>query len=261
MTAEHLPGFVRSLELEPKPKWPIHLRNTRALHGALSNTFNLAHTRNRPRFTLLPVKGGSGWAAHFLDLPPDALPTRSSINIFKAERMLYMGPVARLRCPARPDEGDYLLAMETKTPVVIRSDGVTRGAPDAGNLASALVMSEVLRLVLRERPRCEDVRVEVLHHATQEARIHVGGEWGGTGTVVGWEGTVYLRANGLGAYLLRLCEVLGLGGRTSLGFGRYRLREVTALADELNRLSGKANGPASRVHEKMARLPVGGLRR
>jgi hypothetical protein len=233
---EYLPGVLRSVALEPVPKWPIALRNTRALHGALSNCFNLPHLRNRPRFTLLPVQGGCGWAAHFLDLGVSALPSTSEVSIFNAVRTLRLGPPTRLRAPGRPEGESHVFALETKTPVVIRSEGVTRSSPDAGNLSSALAMSEVLRLVV-ERPRLEDVVVEVLHHETEETRVHVGGEWGGTGTVVGWEGVVFLRCNTLGAYLLKLGEALGVGGRTSLGFGRYRLREVTSLEDEFSRLA------------------------
>ena len=70
---EYLPGGAFSLRITPPPKWPIELRNTRALHGLATSLIGKPHDTVAPGFVLIPTNTTpSGWAI-YVPAPEDAL--------------------------------------------------------------------------------------------------------------------------------------------------------------------------------------------
>jgi len=221
-----LPGCVRSIDLQPPPRWRVVLRNTRALHGVLTQVWGRPHDRREPNFLLMPWKGGCGWAAQWLVEGAESLPSRLDVNVFNGERRLLLGPPIRLKLPPLPVEDEYVLALETMTPVLIRHGGVTRTEVEASNIVSALCMSSVIERAIGGRADASRIQLSIVHQDTRPSKVHVGGGWGGCGIVVGWEGVLVMRANGYAKRLLDLAALVGIGGRGSLGFGRVRVRNL-----------------------------------
>lgn len=224
----HLPGVIRTLDLAPAPCLPAGLRDTRALHGVLSHVWDVPHHGGRaPNFALLPWPVGIGWAAQWLCPGAESLPSSLPVHVFNAQRELRLGPPMRVKYPKQPTTpGPHRVELRTLTPVVIRTEGVCRPHPDTRVLRGALCSSPLLQQSLGESVHADEVDVQVLDVRTQPVEVRVGGKWGTAGMVSGWEGRVLLSCNAYARYLLSMVELVGMGGRTSLGFGRVRLREV-----------------------------------
>lgn len=227
-SARTLPGCIRSLDLRPEPRWPVALRNTRALHGVLTQVWGRPHDAREPNFLLLPWRGGCGWAAQWLVDGADSLPSRVRVHIFNAERWLMLGPPIRPKMPTPPPEGHYLLAIETVTPLLIRHGGVMRRTLEAANIVSALAQSSVIERALGRRVNVARMSLAIAHQDMRPATVHVGGTWSGCGTVIGCQGLLVVRANSYARHILELAALVGLGGRGSLGFGRIRVRELSS---------------------------------
>lgn len=233
-----IPGCVRAISIHPAPQRPIALRDTRALHGVLTGILGGHRSDGAPAFTLLPwsLETSCGWAVQFVehDGPRES---GHHISLFDESRILSLGPRMRLRLAPRP-AGPAMLCIDTITPVSIRCtmpDGrsLYRVRPRPEHIVSALRSGRRIATITGRdyrRDERESMRLTVLADATHVECTPIGnvraGSWSG-GKIYGWAGRLVLQADETCTYLLRLAELVGLGGRTALGFGRFRLREVT----------------------------------
>jgi hypothetical protein len=234
-----LPGSLRAIQLHPAPRWPIALRNTRPLHGVITTLLNGHHVdTHTPAFALVPWPHGEnccGWALQTLS--PVELVSQHHVSIFSEPRILTLGPRVRLRMPALCTEGEHLLCLDTVTPISVRTgqaDGssVYRTAPAEISIVSALRNSRWIAAATGidlHRGESAPLSVAIVGGETHVERVPVGQTrpktWTG-GVVIGWAGRVILRCDARTRWLLEIAERVGLGGRVSLGFGRFRLRDL-----------------------------------
>lgn len=222
--APYLPGCAATITLTPEPRWPVALRNARALHGVLTKLSDRPHDAHLPGWSLFPY--ADGWAVYW-QIPegePLVAARAHRVNVFNGDRMLTFGPLLRVKAPTVRRRGHQRVRVDAITPVVVRSMGgrVARLTPDAPSIISALTRFYPQRLGLEIPP--EHVCVEVLSHETFQEVVPVGGKWG---LVRGWVGHCVLEVNAVARWLLECADRgLGLGGRTALGFGRVRVTEV-----------------------------------
>jgi hypothetical protein len=131
----HLPGVSMAIDIRPVPQWPIELRNTRGLHGAITSVLatelgrswtrggiDTIHDAHNPHWALRPWQ--SGWAIHWFHEAGPTMANRGfNTTVFDRPSEVRFGPVVRLRAPQVARRGRHRLELETVTPVVIRSDG------------------------------------------------------------------------------------------------------------------------------------------
>jgi hypothetical protein len=243
VTPPMVPGCVRAISLYPEPRWPVALRNTRALHGTLTEIWGQPHRHREgiPNFSLMPWPhrdGCCGWAAQWLDDRARELPSRHHVSIFNEQRVLTLGPVIRYRMPAVQAEKDHILCIDTLTPVVIRRTGnreigktIYRDDPTAENIVSTLRCSRHISTATGldyRRAEGKPLNLEILGGKTHSELVPVGGgkRWGGDGRLRGFSGRLLVRVDSRTRWLLEVAQIVGLGGRISLGFGRVLIREV-----------------------------------
>jgi hypothetical protein len=219
------------------------LRNTRALHGTLTEVWGRPHDHHGgvPNFSLSPwlhSEGCCGWAVQWLDDSAQGFPSRHHVSIYNEHRVLTLGPVVRFRMPALREEAEHLLCLDTVTPVVIRRTGnreigktIYRDKPEASNLISALRCSRYISLAAGldfRKAEADPLRLEIVGGKTHSELVPVGGgkRWGGDGRLRGFAGRLLILCDSRTRWLLEIAALVGLGGRTSLGFGRVRIREV-----------------------------------
>ena len=222
----HIPGGACAISVTPHPKWPIELRNTRGLHGAISTILGElgeAHHTHFPLFALIPWK--SGWAVHW-NTEGGARLTGGTFEaaLFDRPTRFHFGPLVRLRAPTGIRRARQRVRLDTVTPAIIRNDGgaVPCTRPTALSIVSALTGSYQWRLGIKHL-RAEDLCVELVDAATSPSRTPLGGKYG---DVPGWDGSVTLDVNAPARWLLEVASRIGFGGRTAFGFGRIRVTGV-----------------------------------
>lgn len=221
----HLPGGATAISMSPVPQWPIELRNTRALHGAITSILDEPHER-WPKWALIPWQ--RSWAVYWLT------PSGAALALSEREGVLFdrptrfrFGPLVRFRTPTVEKRGRHRVRIDTVTPIVWTDNGRTTPVtcPTATNVANSLSTEFARRLAPSDlwyewvRAR---VRVNLLERATQPAHVPIGGKYG---TVSGWQGSLVLEVNATARWLLLVAERMGLGSRTAFGFGRVRVSE------------------------------------
>lgn len=227
--AVHLPGVSMSIAISPAPRWPIELRNTRALHGALTTILDVGHGPRFNRFALRQTDlSPCGWAVHWWHERGASLASQSfDVELYSRQARITLGPAVRLRAPRIPQRGRRRLRVETITPVCIVSCRRTtsRTSISADNLRETLAGEWLSRFGVEYLKEQDLVRIEVAKvHREQEARVELGSKFG---TVLGWEGVFEVETNAPGHWLLETASRVGLGSRTAFGFGRVRVTEVT----------------------------------
>ena len=223
----HLPGGGLEIAISPPPKWPLDHRNVRALHGLLTGLIDEPHGANVPGFSLVPWPVKSGWGVYLRD---DAHAARLAGKVFRGglfgrEVEISFSTTRRIRAPQIAKRGRVLVRIDALTPVCIRNGGgsTTYTAPIASNLLSAIVQSFPQRLGLVGLDPAA-VLLEIVERHTEPATVHLGGKFG---SIRGWTGHVIVEANAVARWLLACAGLIGLGGRTALGFGRVRVSEVS----------------------------------
>lgn len=217
----HLPGVSTPIEIHPVPRWPIELRNTRGLHGAITSVLGLGHDPHEPYWALRLWR--SGWAVHWLH-PTGAeryVCTTVHAAVYDRPSEIRFGAAVRWRAPRVERRGRQRVCLTTVTPVVIRTDGGASVAERASgaSLASWLATEFARRIApstlwhqwVRER-----VRVEVVSNDTHLTSVPLGDKYG---IVRGWEGSVTLEVNAPARWLLEAASRIGLGSRIAFGFG------------------------------------------
>lgn len=223
----HLPGGAMTVAFDPLPRWPLELRNTPGLHGALTALGGVGHGARFPAFALIPWL--SGWAVYwFRDECLDRANKRVSGALFDRPTQFAFGPLVRFRSPRVARRGRQRVRIDTITPIVIRSNGGATPCvrPAASNLVSAIGAEFLHRLAPSpewDRYVAERIRMEMVRVDTQPATVRFGGKYG---LVRGWEGSVIVEVNAVARWLLEVASRVGLGGRTAFGCGRIRITEV-----------------------------------
>lgn len=226
----HLPGISMSIDVRPVPKWPIELRNTRGLHGALSTILlkgEDAHHQRFPFWFLRPWQ--SGWSVHWFHFRgPELANGLFHVPVYDRPSSVKLGPAVRLRAPVVTKRGRQRVRLETVTPISIRCDGgaTSCGRPTAKALVSALGVEFLRRIqpfdgwAEHVEPR---IRIEVEEIRTHPVVIPIGGK---IQRVPGFEGSVDLEVNAVGRWLLEAASRIGFGGRVAYGFGCIRMTEL-----------------------------------
>jgi len=219
-----LPAAGFTLSVSPTPRWPVELRNTRALHGMVTGLLGLPHTKPVPAFALSPIQTAFGWgvitnpetAQRVANLSAEAV-------LFDRDVTVATGPLVRIKTPRVTKRGHRRLRIDAITPVCVRNSSShwTHVTPTASNLGSTLLHHLPMRLGIRVD--METLRLDLVSRETQVERVPLGGKYGNAG---GWSGSCIVDTNAVGEWLLRCAESLGLGGRTAFGFGRVRISNV-----------------------------------
>ena len=226
-SSKFLPGGICSIDIQPTPKWPIELRNARALHGLITAACGghrtHAHAFRTPTFSLLLESASpSGWAVWFgSDECARLASTTFEGELFHKPVSVKFGNLFRMHKPRH--EGPQRLRITTITPVVIQSSDrkIKRTEPDSLSIESTLRMRLSTALGMAWP---ESLRASVTWHQTAPVTIPTGGKFG---DVTGWFGGVDVDCDGTAAWLLKAAaRGPGLGGRTGLGFGKIDVKNV-----------------------------------
>lgn len=266
----HLPGAWRELVFDPAPRVPLPHSQALTVHGIVSHAVGRDHDRTRADFVLAQARVPSGWGVYFVD-GADArrmsCAPMPGLHLDGRPWRICFGPgvVVPKVPPVAP--GRYAVRLTTLTPVVIRRtvDGKTlvRIAPTAPSLRASLTGLEFLRragLATTTLPAwVSDLCVVMGRHDTRRQSLDTHGHWhtsdeDGHGRVVGWQGDVDLEVNAVGLYLLRVAEVVGLGGRVAVGFGQVRVT-VGQTASETPRRGGLGYQDANPTRHRPRRPP------
>lgn len=221
----HLPGGGFELDVAPRPPWAAEHSRVRLVHGMVTAVIDRGHSNGAPDFSLVPWPSGIGWGLYLRDEETARrLAGREHEAVLADQRVtLRCGPLARLRAPAVRRRGHHRVRVETITPVVVSTMArtVTHLAPTADNLRSTLLSNLTRRLGVVVAD--EALPLELLEHETRPERTPLGGKFG---TMPGWVGSIVVDTNAIGRWLLECAARIGLGGRTSLGFGRVRVSDA-----------------------------------
>lgn len=220
-----LPAAGVSISVSPHPKWPVVLRNTRALHGMLTTLLNKPHLPNFPRWALVPLPTQFGWGALFDD-PADAATLagkRFESILFDRATVVTFGPITRIKTPVIRQRGKRLVRLDCLTPTVIRNSGrLSYTVPKSDNIKCSLLPMLQNRVGLEVDP--ETLCLELVTRDTAAVNVAVGGKYPDVG---GFTGSLVLRANAVGHWALKVAESYGLGSKVAFGYGRVRVSEVS----------------------------------
>jgi hypothetical protein len=223
-----LPGGGSEIVITPHPQFPIELRNTRHLHGAVSQVLGVPHDPHLPLFALVPWACRSGWAVHIHrdDVAKKALGRSWHGTLFSREVEVRLPHRVRVRAPRGIRRGHQRVRVDAITPVVLRDSREHNGhtAPTAGLLLGSLVTGSLaIPHRMGVQVRREDVCLELIERRTQPETVPLLGKYG---NIRGWVGYAVLEVNATARWLLEVAGRIGLGGRTALGFGRVIVRDA-----------------------------------
>jgi CRISPR-associated endoribonuclease Cas6 len=184
------------------------------------------HSRLRADFSLVPWHNKFGWAVYLADDSHKQLATKLiDATLFDKPVQVKFGVFAKLKAPNWKQEhrGKLRIKVDTLTPVVIRADGQLRERPTNQSLHSGLTAMFLSRLGITDAALCSDIRKEARVHVvsdnTRLESIRIGGHFE---TVKGFFGSFTVEANASARWLLKCAQLIGLGGQTSIGFGRVK---------------------------------------
>lgn len=219
----HLPGGFLELYSDTPLKWPLEHRNLRGLHGAISAIADEGHDPEVPKFVLIPWHRGIGWGVYFMgdDTLERMKSTRHQMRLYEQVLDVRFGSAIRPKAPVVEKRGRRRLRIDTITPVCTRHDGVSHLRASGPNLLNTMCAWLPRRVGVEIGP--DDARLEIVENETRAAHVQMGGKYG---TVSGWTGSLVVETNAVAEWLLRVAEVIGLGGQCARGFGRIK---VTAL--------------------------------
>ncbi len=222
----YLPGGGMEISISPTPQWRLEHRNVRALHGLITNLIDEPHDSLIPGFSLVPWSTGCGWGVYVRAADHAArLACKAHVaRIFDRDVEARFSPLRRIRTPIVAKRGRARLRIDAITPVCIRNGGgsTTYTAPTTGNLWSALTNSFPTRVGV---PNVDPatVLIDLVERHTQPASVTIGGKFQ---AIRGWTGHVIVEGNAVARWLVQSAGLVGLGGRTALGFGRVRVTEL-----------------------------------
>lgn len=216
-----LPCAGFSLSVSPAPRWPVELRNTRALHGMVTGLLGLPHTKPLPQFCLSPIRTQFGWGVITgIEAAERVANLEIEARLFDQIVTVRTGPLVRVKAPKVTKRGHRRLRIDAITPVSVRNSSShwTHVTPTSSNLGSTMLHHLPRRIGVEVT--MDDLRLDLVSRATQVESVPLGGKYG---DARGWSGSCVVDTNATGEWLLRCAETLGLGGRTAFGFGRIRV--------------------------------------
>ena len=218
-----LPGGLVTLGIAPL-RYPIAHRNIALLHGLVTALLGEGHRNGVANFSLSPWPEGCNWRLYIgTDAWRPVVDKLHDGRIADQPVRVLVSPLRRAEI-ARASPGMRRVRILTHTPVVIRCTGskVTRAVPDDVALQSALVEMMSTRFGARvERSR---FALRILEDHTAPVGTPLGGK---LQTVQGWRGVLVCEVNATALRLLRVAEIVGLGGRTAYGFGAIVVEELS----------------------------------
>lgn len=223
--AEHA-GCYLALTM-PSRRMP--LARTRHLHGALSHAYDGAHGDRVGAWSLVPSPDGIGWGVLFLrrETAERLRGTSHPTKLRECGEALTFSPTLHaMRAPASMRHGRYVVGVDTVTPVVWTSMGRTTACerPTAQTFVASLGrVALALGLVVTER----DVAVARVESEMRREAVRVGGKIARgpvRGEVHALAGRCIVECNAVAAWLLACSAIVGLGGSTTMGFGRVRVQ-------------------------------------
>jgi hypothetical protein len=224
-----MPGVGFALHVDPAPRWAIQHRNVRALHGMMTAILGKPHQR-WPEWALLPSRSGVGWSVYVRDEDAGTQlyeQREVQARLYDRRVTVRFGAKWRPKYPVmRRRRGWRALRIDAITPIVIRSTGSTvhRLIPSKTALISTLTTEFPARVGV-ELDRPDDLVLELVATDARTERVLMGGK---LATWAGWLGSVIVRTNAIGEFLLRCAaNGPGLGGRTAFGFGRIVVSNAT----------------------------------
>lgn len=214
--------WTARLKISPRLTMPWH-RDATMMHGIMSRLHGKDHTRHSANFTLWHDDGD--WHVMFRDRELPACLSVSSHAIVANRRpvdLIFVG-IKQVHLPEiQPETGRVLLT--TKTPLVLTCDNHSKSCtdPTIDHIKGALQrMSDSLCLGLGA------VDIEQAVVAGVGVRTVVGGHVqrgsSESGVVIGWQGSMVLDCSPIALWLLRVAELVGIGGLVSMGFGRVQI--------------------------------------
>lgn len=221
----HMPGGGVELSVSPYPRWPVELRNTRALHGMITSLVG-GHSGRWPRWSLVPWPCTFGWGVYLWedDVANRLAGATFGASLYDRPVMVTTSPLRRIRAPTVRKRGHQRLRIDAVTPVVIVSEG--RRQPHQFGTAKSIcdaVGGEFVRRLGVIGVKRDWLMVEEVESDTHPCRTQLGGKYG---AVTGWTGHMVLECNAPAAWLLKCAGLVGLGTRTAFGFGRVRVSDV-----------------------------------
>ena len=222
----YLPGGGMEIAISPVPQWRIEHRNIRALHGMITTMIDEPHDPLIPGFALVPWPTGCGWGVYVRDAAQaDRLANkRHSARIFDRDVEVRFSTVRKIKAPVVTKRGRARLRIDAITPVCIRNGGgsTTYTAPTTQSLWSAITNSFLPRVGVHDLDP-QTAMLRLVEATTQPETVQLGGKFHG---IRGWTGHVIVEGNAVARWLVQCAGLVGLGGRTALGFGRVRVTEV-----------------------------------
>ena len=245
-SAEYV-GYFLEITITPCVDPPLTLRNTRLLHGALSAIHREPHRPGLAHFALVPrgedapprtgTPPAPAWDVLFYerDLAERLRGTSHTIYLSGGrvkppdvlDRTLSFGEhVFRVRAPAPLPAGRYRVAIDTRTPLSFTTDDhrVCVERPHEGTITGSLErVAKAVGVIVRP----SDLAIARVAAETYVQVIRVGTHWqrgtGDPGSARTIAGRVVVECNAVAAWLLLCARRTGLGGMTSIGFGRVRM--------------------------------------
>lgn len=222
-----VPALLPCAALDITLSTGVDFGTVRLLHGLLSMLHGTTHRKLHPWWSLVPLDNPTMWRVLWCDVEIAerlrGTVTKAHLGV-KPITVRWSPTLHRPRVPQELPEGEYLVTLDTLTPVSFARGGhkeaVTRPTPQTLRSAARTLIE---RAGMEHR---RDLTVHDVSSQTQVERIDVGGHYyrgSGRGEVVAFTGSVVARCNARAAWWLQLSAVYGLGGLTSLGFGRVKV--------------------------------------
>lgn len=226
----YLPAQRSDITISPL-RWPMDLRGTLCLHGALHMLANVGHDRERaqcqrPLIVLRPLTpdaaGASNrWDALWLHKDSHKLAGKTfPVELFGAIRRVSVSEMSQVSVEI-PRSKQQAVKVRGLTPMLIKqTSGGFFERCDRGIWLGALQQS--LRRFLGAQPWAERAIFEIARF--DQAQIETDTRWSGR-RISGfwWEWSGVVDANGLLA--LRVAQEVGIGSTVSRGFGRIKVQE------------------------------------
>lgn len=275
-------GYFLEITITPCVDPPLTLRTTRLLHGALSAIHRephrpgLAHFALVPRGEDAPPRAGTppapAWDVLFYERAIAERLRGTSHTIYLSggrakppdvlDRTLSFGErVFRVRAPAALPAGRYRVVIDTRTPLSFTTDDhrVCVERPHEGTITGSL---ERVAKAVGVTVRPSDLAIARVAAETYVQVIRVGTHWqrgtGDPGSARTIAGRVVVECNAVAAWLLLCARRTGLGGMTSIGFGRVRVTaERLDAPDELACLTDPRRSPCEACYVRGEIRPVG----
>jgi hypothetical protein len=229
---EYLPGAAVVISFANGRVPP--LEHGRHMHAALTRLLGVPHDELLPTFAASPYSGGWGVYSPNLDAIKSIAQIRDVVRIGEERIEISIGPLMRLRSPKIEKRGWRTIRVDTISPVVIKSTSSKTGQTVVRQLGVSQLLNGSLAAFAKLRFGLDigdKICCEVTSHETTRESIQLHGK---LGTIRGFSGSLIVRCNAVGEWLLRVAEQISMGSRVGFGFGRIRVSSVDAQPKELH---------------------------